>query len=100
VREDRGNRWFIVAFTLIGLSDAYLPAYADRKDFWTIQSLCSAVGSAGLSRSRLGTRWSPAVFTPRLNVLQRGLIWSSQCSRPDAVTCLTRSRVAYPGGEE
>jgi protein-S-isoprenylcysteine O-methyltransferase Ste14 len=36
VREDRGNRWVIVAFTLIGLLDAYLPAYADRKDFWTI----------------------------------------------------------------
>ena len=36
VREDRGNRWVIVAFTLIGLLDAYLPAYSDRKDFWTI----------------------------------------------------------------
>jgi protein-S-isoprenylcysteine O-methyltransferase Ste14 len=36
VREDRSNRWVIVAFTVIGLLDAYLPAYADRKDFWTI----------------------------------------------------------------
>jgi protein-S-isoprenylcysteine O-methyltransferase Ste14 len=36
VREDRGNRWVIVAFALIGLLDAYLPAYTDRKDFWTI----------------------------------------------------------------
>jgi protein-S-isoprenylcysteine O-methyltransferase Ste14 len=36
VREDRGNRWVIVAFALIGLLDAYLPAYADRTDFWTI----------------------------------------------------------------
>ena len=36
VREDRGNRWVIVAFVLIGLLDIYLPAYADRKDFWTI----------------------------------------------------------------
>jgi protein-S-isoprenylcysteine O-methyltransferase Ste14 len=35
-REDRGNRWVIVAFALIGLLDAYLPAYADRKEFWTI----------------------------------------------------------------
>jgi len=25
VREDRGNRWVIVAFALIGLLDAYLP---------------------------------------------------------------------------
>ena len=36
VREDRGNRWVIVAFALIGLLDAYLPAYGDRKEFWTI----------------------------------------------------------------
>jgi protein-S-isoprenylcysteine O-methyltransferase Ste14 len=36
VREDRGNRWVLVAFGLIGLFDAYLPAYADRKEFWTI----------------------------------------------------------------
>jgi protein-S-isoprenylcysteine O-methyltransferase Ste14 len=35
VREDRGNRWVLVAFALIGLLDAYLPAYADRMDFWT-----------------------------------------------------------------
>jgi hypothetical protein len=27
VREDRSNRWVIVAFGLIGLLDAYLPAY-------------------------------------------------------------------------
>ena len=26
VREDRANRWVIVAFRLIGLLDAYLPA--------------------------------------------------------------------------
>ena len=36
VREDRGNRWVLVAFGLIGLLNAYLPAYTDRKDFWTI----------------------------------------------------------------
>ena len=36
LREDRGNRWVIVALVLIGLLDAYLPAYADRKEFWTI----------------------------------------------------------------
>jgi hypothetical protein len=34
VREDRGNRWVIPAFALIGLLNACLPAYADRKDFW------------------------------------------------------------------
>jgi protein-S-isoprenylcysteine O-methyltransferase Ste14 len=36
VREDRANRWVIVAFGVIGLLDAYLPAYTDRKEFWTI----------------------------------------------------------------
>src|ERR1700716_1384543 len=36
VREDRDHRWVIAAFALIGLAGAYLPAYTDRKDFWTI----------------------------------------------------------------
>ena len=35
-REDRGNRWVLVAFGLIGLVLAYLPAYTDRTDFWTL----------------------------------------------------------------
>jgi protein-S-isoprenylcysteine O-methyltransferase Ste14 len=34
-REDRSNRWVIVALVLIGVLAAYLPAYTDRKDFWT-----------------------------------------------------------------
>jgi protein-S-isoprenylcysteine O-methyltransferase Ste14 len=36
VREDRANRWVITAFSLIGLLAAYLPAYTDRKGFWTL----------------------------------------------------------------
>jgi protein-S-isoprenylcysteine O-methyltransferase Ste14 len=35
VREDRGNRWVLVAFALIGILGAYLPAYTDQKDLWT-----------------------------------------------------------------
>ena len=35
-REDRGNRWVIVAFLLVGLLDGYLPAYTDRAELWTI----------------------------------------------------------------
>ena len=35
-REDRSNRWAIVAFGLIGLLNAYLPAYTDRKGLWTL----------------------------------------------------------------
>ncbi len=35
-REDRGNRWVIAAFAVLGLLAAYLPAYTDRREFWTI----------------------------------------------------------------
>jgi protein-S-isoprenylcysteine O-methyltransferase Ste14 len=36
VREDRGNRLVLVAFVLIGLLAAWLPAYTDRNEFWVI----------------------------------------------------------------
>lgn len=35
-REDRGNRWVLAAFGIIGLLGAWLPAYTDRKDFWIL----------------------------------------------------------------
>jgi protein-S-isoprenylcysteine O-methyltransferase Ste14 len=35
-REDRSNRWVIAMLGVIGLLDAYLPAYTDRKDVWTL----------------------------------------------------------------
>ena len=35
-REDRGNRWVLGAFGVLSLLFAYIPAYADRRDFWTI----------------------------------------------------------------
>jgi protein-S-isoprenylcysteine O-methyltransferase Ste14 len=35
-REDRGNRWVLAAFGMIGLLGAWLPAYSDRKNFWII----------------------------------------------------------------
>jgi protein-S-isoprenylcysteine O-methyltransferase Ste14 len=35
-REDRANRWVLIPFALIGLLSAYLPAYTDRKGFWTL----------------------------------------------------------------
>jgi protein-S-isoprenylcysteine O-methyltransferase Ste14 len=34
--EDRANRWVLAAFALIGLLNGYLPAYTDRKEFWTL----------------------------------------------------------------
>jgi protein-S-isoprenylcysteine O-methyltransferase Ste14 len=36
VREDRGNRWVLPAFGVIGLLAAFLPAYTDRIGFWTL----------------------------------------------------------------
>jgi protein-S-isoprenylcysteine O-methyltransferase Ste14 len=36
VREDRANRWVIAAFAAIGLLFAYLPAWTDRNELWTI----------------------------------------------------------------
>ena len=36
VREDRGNRWVLAVFTVLGLLDGFLPAYTDRIGFWTI----------------------------------------------------------------
>jgi protein-S-isoprenylcysteine O-methyltransferase Ste14 len=35
VKEDRSNRWVIAALSVLGLIDAYLPAYTDRIDFIT-----------------------------------------------------------------
>ena len=35
VREDRSNRWVIAALGVLGVIDAYLPAYTDRIDFLT-----------------------------------------------------------------
>lgn len=35
-REDRGNRWVIAAFGIIGLLDGYLPAHTDRIQMWII----------------------------------------------------------------
>jgi hypothetical protein len=36
VREARSNRWVIAVFAIIGFLNAYLPAYTDRKELWTI----------------------------------------------------------------
>jgi protein-S-isoprenylcysteine O-methyltransferase Ste14 len=36
VREDRGNRWVIAALALLGVLAAFLPAWTDRNEFWTL----------------------------------------------------------------
>jgi protein-S-isoprenylcysteine O-methyltransferase Ste14 len=38
VREARGNRWGLVVFVVIGFANAYLPAYTDRNELWTIDA--------------------------------------------------------------
>ena len=35
-REDRGNRWVLAAFAVLGLLSAYLPAWTDARAIWTI----------------------------------------------------------------
>ena len=35
-REDRSNRWVIAALGVLGFLVAYLPAYTDRQDLWTL----------------------------------------------------------------
>ncbi|AZD01673.1 methyltransferase family protein [Pseudomonas chlororaphis] len=37
-QEDRENRWVLVAFGILGLLLAFLPAYTDRLHFWTFGS--------------------------------------------------------------
>ncbi len=34
-QEDRGNRWVLPVFGVIGLLSGFLPAYCDRLDVWT-----------------------------------------------------------------
>jgi protein-S-isoprenylcysteine O-methyltransferase Ste14 len=36
VREDRGNRWVLAVFTVVGLLLMYVPAYTDRMNVWSI----------------------------------------------------------------
>jgi len=37
VREERDNRWVIAVFAVVGLLDAFLPAWSDRKGIWVIE---------------------------------------------------------------
>ena len=84
VREDRANRWVIVAFGLIGLLAAYLPAYTDRKGFWildeeTIRWLGVVLFAAGGALRLwpvfvLGHRFSGLVaIQPRLELVISGV---------------------------
>ena len=52
VREDRGNRWVLPAFFVIGLLSAYLPAYADRERLWVIDG--AAIRWVGVALFAIG----------------------------------------------
>lgn len=45
-KEDRGNRWVLIAFSVIALASAVVPSYTDRMDLWTIDG--DAVRWAGV----------------------------------------------------
>ena len=38
VREAQSNRWVLPVFGIIGFLNAYLPAFTDRKELWTIDA--------------------------------------------------------------
>ena len=70
LREDRGNRWVIAVFALIGLVDAYLPAWTDRKEFLTLDG--DAVRWLGVALFASGGAlriWPVFVLGPRFSGL-------------------------------
>ncbi len=70
VREDRGNRWVLVAFGVLGLLDAYLPAYTDRIEFWTIDGdTIRWVGVVLFTAGGLLRLWPVFVLGPRFSGL-------------------------------
>src|SRR6516225_3126500 len=70
LREDRGNRWVIAVFAMIGLVDAYLPAWTDRKEFWILDG--DAVRWLGVALFASGGAlriWPVFVLGPRFSGL-------------------------------
>ena len=51
-REDTKNRWIFLPFLVLGLFLAWLPAYTDRRDIWTIDG--DAVRYLGLAMFVVG----------------------------------------------
>jgi hypothetical protein len=92
-REDRTNRWVLVAFAAIGLLAAYVPAYTDRKEIWTfdgdtVRWLGVALFAAGGALRLwpvfvLGRRFSGLV------VIQPGIRWSPLVSTKSSATRAT-----------
>ena len=87
-REDRGNRWVLAAFGVIGILLAYLPAYTDRKDFWTLDG--DAIRWLGVVLSAAGGAlriWPVFVLGHRFKQQ-----WSSASSMPGARNSAAREQ--------
>jgi protein-S-isoprenylcysteine O-methyltransferase Ste14 len=70
LREDRGNRWVIAAFLIIGLLGAYLPAWADREGVWTLDGdAIRWLGVALLAAGGALRLWPVAVLGRRFSGL-------------------------------
>jgi protein-S-isoprenylcysteine O-methyltransferase Ste14 len=83
-REDRDNRWVLVAFGVLGLLLAVVPAYCDRRDWWTLDGArtrwtgVALFGAGGALRIwpvfLLGRRFSGLVaIQPGHELLTQGL---------------------------
>lgn len=70
VREDRGNRWVLAVFGLIGILSAWLPAYTERIDFWTIDGdPCRWIGVALFAGGGVLRLWPVFVLGRRFSGL-------------------------------
>lgn len=70
LREDRGNRWVIAAFLIIGLLAAYLPAWVDRENVWRLDDdAVRWLGVALLAAGGVLRLWPVAVLGRRFSGL-------------------------------
>lgn len=70
MREDRSNRWVLAATVSLTILQAYLPAYTDRHDVWTIGG--DAVRWTGVALFALGAvvrLWPVFVLGRRFSIL-------------------------------
>ncbi len=70
VKEDRGNRWVIPVFLIVGLLGAYAPAWADRVGLWPIDGdSVRWLGVALLAAGGAIRLWPVAVLGDRFSGL-------------------------------